>query len=128
MFSHDNIAVFEGNMLQFVSALDFEGDKLSVPHTVAHYVSPQVDGVSSSNEGVAEIMKSYGMDVIPVCGDQLAEEEGIEGGLGLILEHQADSEAVEFVEMVEAIKTCLQQQGWSYDGWVGEVDEPHTIH
>ena len=30
------------------------------------------------------------MHIIQVCGDQLAEEEGIEEDLGLILEHQAD--------------------------------------
>ena len=38
-------------------------------------------------------MKSFEMDVIPICGDQLAEMEGVEEDLGLILEHEIDSES-----------------------------------
>ena len=73
-------------------------------------------------------MQSYGMDVIQICGDQLAEEEGVEEDLGLILEHEADSETVEFAELIEEIKTCLYQMGWSYDDWVGGVDQPCIVH
>ena len=91
-----------------------------IPHTVAHYISPQAGNVSISNESVAEVMQSYGMDVIQICGDQLAEEEGVEEDLGLILEHEADPETDEFSELVERMKICLNQLGWKYDGSVIE--------
>lgn len=79
-------------------------------------------------EGVAEIMKSLGMDVIPICGDQLAEMEGV-GGLGLILEHEIDSESDQFEKLVDEIKLSLNKLGWSYDGWVGEdLEEVSVVH
>ena len=73
-------------------------------------------------------MKSFGMDVIPVCGDQLAEEMGIDEDLGLILEHQIDSESEEFEKLVDEIKLSLNKLGWSYDGWVGEDVEQVMVH
>ena len=68
------------------------------------------------------------MDVIPVCGDQLAEEMGIDEDLGLILEHQIDSESEEFEKLVDEIKLSLNKLGWSYDGWVGEDVEQVMVH
>ena len=123
MFETYNPVVFEldyGLLLKGWYELEKEKATDTIPHTVAHYISPQAGNVSISNECVAEVMQSYGMDVIPVCGDQLAEEEWIEEDLGLILEHQADSEAVEFADLIEEIKTCLHHLGWSYDGFVIE--------
>ena len=131
MFETYNPAVFEldyGLLLKEWYELEKEKATDVIPHTVAHFISPQAGNVSASNESVAEFMKSFGMDVIQICGDQLAEEECIEENLGLILEHEADSETVEFVEMVEEIKTCLHHLGWSYDGWVGEVGQPCIVH
>ena len=131
MFETYNPVVFEldyGLLLKEQAELVKLEATYTIPHTVAHYISPQAGDVSICNESVAEVMQFYGMNVIQVCGDQLAEEEGIEENLGLILEHEADSETVEFVEMVEEIKTCLHHLGWSYDGWVGEVDQPCTVH
>lgn len=74
MNHHDNIAVFEGNETVFINPLKTFGDKLSIPQTIAHYISPQQGNAPMRNECVAEAMKSFGMDVIPICGDQLAEE------------------------------------------------------
>ena len=131
MFETYNPAVFEldyGLLLKEQAELVKLEATYTIPHTVAHYISPQAGDVSASNESVAEVMQSYGMDVIQVCGDQLAEEEGIEENLGLILEHQADSEAVEFEELVDEIKLCLHHLGWSYDGWFCEMDQPFTVH
>jgi len=122
MNHHDNIAVREADKITFVPVLETFGDKLSIPHTVAHFVSPQEGNVSWCKEDVAYYMSKYGMDVIQICGDQLAEEEGV-GELGLILEHQADVESIEFEDLVDDIKLCLHQLGWNYDGWVGENDE-----
>lgn len=62
------------------------------------------------------------MDVIPIFG-----EEG-EDHLGLILEHQADSETKQFEELVEDMKRCLHHLGWSYDGWIGEDVEQVMVH
>ena len=131
MFETYNPVVFEldyGLLLKEQAELVKLEATYTIPHTVAHYISPQAGNFSASNESVAEVMKSFGMDVIQVCGDQLAEEEGVEEDLGLILEHQADSETVEFAELVEEIEICLHHLGWSYDGWVGEVDQPYSIH
>lgn len=74
MNPHDNIVVCEADKTTFIPLLETFEDKLSIPRTVAHYTSPQTNGVSSSKQSVAEVMKSFGMDVIPICGDQLAEE------------------------------------------------------
>ncbi len=63
-------------------------------------------------------MQSFGMDVIPILGESFGYD------LGLILEHQADSETVEFADLVEEIKTCLHHLGWSYDGSVIEEYDP----
>ena len=120
MTYHDYTAVFEGNETVFINPLKTFGDKLSIPLTVAHYISPDGSAVAFSNQAVSDHMKSFGMDVIQVCGDQLAEEECIEENLGLIVEHQADSEAIEFVELVEEIKLCLHKLGWKYDDFVIE--------
>ena len=122
MNHHDNIAVCDVNEAHFVPPLETYGDKLSIPHTVAHYISPQVGNVSSRKQSVAEIMKSFGMDVIPILGEEFEDE------LGLILEHEANSQSNEFEELVDEMKQCLHQLGWNYDGWVGEVDQPNTIH
>ena len=108
---------------------EFENQKstISIPHTVAHYTSPQANAVSSSKEHVDEVMKSFGMNVIPVCCDQVAEEEGV-GVLGLILEHEIDNESEEFKKLVDEIKLSLHQLGWNYDGWVGEDVEQAMVH
>ena len=123
MNHHDNIAVCDVNEAHFVPPLETFGDKLSILHTVAHYISPKGKDVAFTKGHVAMRMGLYGMDIIPVCGDQLAEEEGIDEDLGLILEHQADAETDEFQELVEKMKACLDHVGWNYDGWVGEYDE-----
>lgn len=47
-------------------------------------------------------------------------EELDETELGLILEHQVDSELDEFLQLVEEMKICLHQMGWNYDGWLAE--------
>ena len=74
-------------------------------------------------------MQSYGMDVIPVCGDQLAEEEWIEEDLGLILEHVSEINSAKFDELIEDMKVCLHQLGWNYDGWVDEgIWDSKTTH
>lgn len=73
-------------------------------------------------------MKSFGMDVIPICGDQLAEEEGV-GELGLILEHEIDSESEHFEKLLDELKLSLNELGWSYDGWFGEdVERLNILH
>ena len=114
MIYHDYIAVFEGNETVFINPLKTFGDKLSIPLTVAHYISPDGSAVAFSNEAVTEHMKSFGMDVIPILGESFGYD------LGLILEHQADPETVEFDELVEDMKICLHQLGWKYDGLVAE--------
>lgn len=73
-------------------------------------------------------MKSFGMDVIPICGDELAEIEGVEEDLGLILEHEIDSESEEFEKLVDELKLSLNKLGWNYDGWVGEDVEQAMVH
>ena len=130
-----NPAVFELDYgLLLKEHADYEADlknqksTLVIALTVAHYISPSSSAVAFSNQAVSEHMKSFGMDVIPILGDQLAEEEGVDEELGLILEHEADSQSNEFDELVDEIKLCLNQLGWKYDGWIGEVDQPHTIH
>lgn len=85
-----------------------------IPLTVAHYISPSLNGVAFSNQAVSDHMKQYGMDVIPILGESFGYD------LGLILEHQADPETVEFDVLVERMKICLQQLGWKYDGSVIE--------
>lgn len=72
------------------------------------------------DESVADVMKSYGMDVIRICGSELAEIEAVEEDLGLILEHQSEVDTEEFETLIDEISLCLHQLGWNYDGWVGE--------
>ena len=117
-----------GLLLKELAELENQKSTISIPHTVAHYTSPQANAVSSSKQGAAEIMKSFGMDVMPICGDELAEIEGV-GELGLILEHEIDSESDQFEKLVEEIKLSLNKLGWSYDGWVGEdLEEVSVVH
>ena len=114
MTYHDYTAVFEGNETFFINPLKTFGDKLSIPLTVAHYISPDGSAVAFSNQAVSEHMKSFGMDVIPILGESFGYD------LGLILEHKADPETAEFDELVERMKICLHQLGWKYDGLVAE--------
>ena len=117
-----------GLLLKELAELENQKSTISIPHTVAHYTSPQANAVSSSKEHVDEVMKSFGMNVIPVCCDQVAEEEGV-GVLGLILEHEIDNESEEFKKLVDEIKLSLNKLGWSYDGWVGEdLEEVSVVH
>lgn len=139
MIHHDNTPLFEnfepstmreldyGLLLKEQLELENQKSTISTPHTVAHYTSPQENNVSFTKEGVADIMKSFEMDIIPVCGDELAEIEDVED-LGLIFEHQAEVDTDEFKKLVDEMKLCLHQLGWNYDGYVGEADEPHTVH
>ena len=114
MTYHDYTAVFEGNETFFINPLKTFGDKLSIPLTVAHYISPSSTSVAFSNQAVSDHMRSFGLDVIPILGESFGYD------LGLILEHKADPETAEFDELVERMKICLNQLGWKYDGSVIE--------
>lgn len=49
--------------------------------------------------------------------------------MGLILEHEIDSESDQFEELVDEIKVSLNELGWSYDGWIGEdLEEVSVVH
>ena len=116
-----NPAVFEldyGLLLKewYETEADLKNQKSTpdIPLTVAHYISPSSSDVAFSNQAVSDHMQSFGMDVIPILGESFGYD------LGLILEHQADPETVEFAELVEFMKICLHQLGWKYDGLVAE--------
>jgi hypothetical protein len=99
---------------------EFEKQKATdaIPRTVAHYVSPQEGNVSLSKDSVAKHMKSFGMDVIPIIGDELAALEGCDEELGLILEYVSEINSVRFEASIEEMKVCLYQLGWCYNNWV----------
>jgi len=96
----------------------------AIPRTVAHYVSPQSNDVAFSKEAVADNMKSFGMDVIPIFGEDFGND------LGLILEHASEVDSDRLEGLIEDMEVCLHQLGWNYDGWICEEieDEEIIIH
>lgn len=138
MITHEPTSIFESYNPAVLLELDYNGQflkervnaefenqnaTLEIPCTIAHYISPSSSDVAFTRERVAQQIKSFGIDVFPVCG---FNPDGTD--LGLILEHQADSESEEFSDLIEEIKLCLHQLGWNYDGYVREDVEPVVIH